>query len=226
MISYANLTIHVTNANEFPPRFDRKEYHLVLNEPEKLHPLKDVLVQVSAYDPDDIRFLNEDDSFNFYEESPSVITSSINYMIVGPYQRKFQINKQGEIRLATRFNFLDPYSIRSHYNLTIAAVDSGGLSELASVIIFLNTTFPANLIPQQASNTLLTCSGLARSELNRFDRQTIVPGLFINVNSEHTLQYQIAQSEPFLNELAINENTGEIYFKSPLNSKLLNTFDK
>jgi hypothetical protein len=163
MISYSNLTVWIKDTNEFNPYFDKTLYTAILNEPESLRP-NELITQLRAIDEDG------DDGGG----------AGLVYSIVGPFQKKFNINKRGEVRLTSRFDLADPLN-RAFYNLTVAVVDQGGLNDIANVVIYLNTTFP---YVQSQSSTVFACANNgARSELSKFDRRTLTPDLYVLVSN-------------------------------------------
>jgi hypothetical protein len=169
MISYANLTIWIKDTNEFNPYFEKTLYSIIVNDPEKLK-ANDIITQLRAVDEDG-------DGTN----------EGLVYSVVGPYQKKFQVNKRGEVRLMSRFDLTDP-TTRPFYNLTVAVVDQGGLNDLTNLVIYLNTSFP---FMQLQSSMVFSCANSgARSELNKFDKRTLSPDLYVLVRRVLMINFQ------------------------------------
>ena len=208
MISYANLTLWIKDSNEYAPFFEKSLYTVVLNDPEKLKPF-DLLIQLKAQDEDGDRTCD-----------------ALTYSIVGPFQKKFEINKFGELRLKSRFDLVTPGAGKKYYNLTVAVTDEGGLSNVANVLLYLNTTLLYMPKGAAASATFSCVNNGARSELDRYDKRIFVPSLFTQANSEYMLSYRLAQSTPRIADLDVNQLTGEVFLRSPLNQTILKNYDK
>ncbi len=108
------------------------------------------------------------------------------------------------------------------YNITVSARDSGGLQGFTNVVIFLNV-YAITSIKQDYP---FKCSlDGAKSEMNN-DHMSLYPPLYITANSVYPLKHFLLQSVPSLNQINIDAATGQIYFNSPLNSSIMNGYDK
>lgn len=155
LVSYANLTINIKDFNEYNPYFDTQLTARYLNEPESYN-VGDIITKVLAYDGD-----SSDES--------------LTYSIIGPHKDRFNIDSSGQIRLLKKFDFSnDKFTF---YNLTVLALDQGGLSNVTNLLFYFNITTPFGI-----RDNLFECAlNGARSELNQFDKMTLIPELYIPV---------------------------------------------
>ncbi|CAF0789975.1 unnamed protein product [Brachionus calyciflorus] len=202
LYNYANITIFIKDFNEYSPYFDSYLNVKFLNQPET-YKIGDFITSVIAHD---------------YDGTDK--EQGLFYSIIGPHQNRFRIDLNGQIFLLRKFDF--NYEKNMHYNVTILVYDQGGLSNYTNLIIFFNMTNGLNF-----GKSKFECSIYqVRSELSELDRKTLRPELVIPVNSLFRLKYFLANSKPKINDLDVDSNTGKVFLRNPINSTILNKFDR
>ena len=203
LFSVANVSISIQDSNEFAPFFPFPVYTVVVNSPEVTQ-IGDTISQVRAVD---------------YDANG---LTGLTYAVVGPYADRFVADTYGQIRLRRVFDVIN--DAQYEYNVTIMADDEQGRSGFASLIVYLNMT--AALPMRAAPFTCLLDAAI--SELDRDgDNWTLTPPLYAQARSPYAVRYALAESQPALGDsLVINENSGQITLRAPLNQFILNNYDR
>lgn len=142
----------------------------------------------------------------------------LEYKILGKYAQMFSIDQMGKVFLAKNFDFNTDESTSFTYNLTVMVSDQAGRTNFTSLILNLNSTLP---IYFRNSGTFECTLNYPRSELSPVDRKTLQPPLFITANSKFPVQYKLLDSLPYLDQLEVDQYSGQVSFRSPLNSSML-----
>jgi predicted HAD superfamily hydrolase len=129
--------------------------------------------------------------------------------------KRYHIDLNGNVRLLKKLDFSKYWGL-SH-NVTLLVKDEGGLTDYSNLIIYFNITSSI----ETDDSALFDCALFGvKAELDQRDRRTLKPNMFIMASSLYKLEYRLIQTtEPYLSSLAVNENSGQVYFKTPLSTQ-------